>query len=146
MTATLEETQDELFMDNPGLFVEDPAGVEPELVEAPVEPTVAEPETASIVVPKALVQVIQLAPSGKEILSTCIDLAVFLAQKNISYGDSFTKPIGIFSKAEPLEQIKVRIDDKLNRISHGQHFGSEDDIKDLLGYLILYFVAKENNG
>jgi len=111
------------------------------------EPVVEEPEqeTASIVVPKELVQVIQMAPSGKEILSTCIDLAVFLSQKNISYGNSFLEPVKIFSKSDPLEQIKVRIDDKLNRLMHGESFDGDDDIKDLLGYLVLYFVAKGTN-
>src|SRR6187399_3175056 len=94
----------------------------------PYEPE-PEPETANIVVPKEIVTLIQTAPSGKEILSTCIDLAVFLSQKNISYGNSAIEPIRIFSSADNLEQIKVRIDDKLNRIMHDGGYQGDDDIK-----------------
>lgn len=101
-----------------------------------------EPEpTSNIVVPAHIVETIQQAPSGIDILSTAIDLAYFLAQKNIAYGDSALNPVRVFSKADPKEQILVRMDDKINRLMKGTEYVGDDDLKDLLGYLLLYFVA-----
>lgn len=104
---------------------------------------VPEEEYASIGVPKHLLEAINSAPSGVAILATCVDLAYFLAQKNISYGDSAINPVRVFSKAPPQEQILVRMDDKLNRLLKGVDYADEDTLKDLLGYLLLYFVAKD---
>ena len=56
------------------------------------------------------------APSGHKIIRECLDIAEMLIKKNISYGNSALDPIRIFSKADSKEQIRVRIDDKLNRI------------------------------
>lgn len=38
-----------------------------------------------------------------------------LLAKNAAYGNSALEPVRIFSKADPTEQIRVRIDDKLSR-------------------------------
>jgi hypothetical protein len=84
------------------------------------------------------------APSGGKILSSCIDIAQMLIEKNISYGDSALNPIRIFSVADSTEQLKVRIDDKLNRVKNNQGFAGDNDIDDLIGYLILYKIAKSN--
>lgn len=70
------------------------------------------------------------------------DLQNFLIEKNTAYGNSAIKPVRIFSKADPLEQINVRIDDKLSRLMKGTELPGDDDEKDLLGYLILKMVAK----
>ena len=75
------------------------------------------------------------------ITEVCSELNNFLLDKNEKYGDSAIDPVRILSKADPVEQIKVRIDDKLSRLAHGQD-GDEDVIKDLTGYLILLEVAK----
>ena len=80
------------------------------------------------------------APSARGILKACVDLAVFLMGKNLRYGDSALKPLRILSKANAVEQIKVRMDDKLSRMFRGQS-GGEDAIKDLVGYWILLQVA-----
>jgi hypothetical protein len=82
------------------------------------------------------------APSGKLILDACIDVAQMLIDKNISYGDSALNPIRIFSTTDAIEQLKVRIDDKLNRVKNNQGFAGDNDIDDLIGYLILYKIAK----
>lgn len=79
------------------------------------------------------------------IAETCDEIKNLLLGKNEKYGNSCIEPIHIFSKAEPLEQIRVRIDDKLNRI---MNMGTdaqldEDTVKDLIGYLILYRVAEK---
>ena len=68
-----------------------------------------------------------------------------LIEKNISYGDSALTPIRVFSKADNLEQIKVRIDDKLNRIVNSESYPGDNDIDDLIGYLILLKIAVDKN-
>jgi len=67
-----------------------------------------------------------------------------LLEKNRKYGNSALEPIRIFSKADSIEQIKVRIDDKLNRLLSGQMDEDEDVCLDLIGYLILLMIAKES--
>jgi hypothetical protein len=65
-----------------------------------------------------------------------------LLDKNRKYGNSALSPIRVFSKAEPLEQIAVRMDDKLSRIKSAQGDDLEDAKLDLIGYLILEAIAK----
>ena len=84
------------------------------------------------------------APSGYRIIRECLDIAEMLINKNISYGDSALSPIRIFSQADNQEQIKIRIDDKINRIKNGSGFAGDNDIDDLIGYLLLYKIAKSN--
>ncbi len=71
----------------------------------------------------------------------CAEMSDFLIEKNRRYGNSALEPCRIFSKADSLEQLRVRIDDKLNRIKTGT-VDNEDSVKDLTGYLILYMVAQ----
>lgn len=78
------------------------------------------------------------------IAQECDDLKVLLLLKNSSYGDSAIDPVRIFSKADPVEQIKVRLDDKLSRLARGSAAG-EDVEQDLLGYLILLRVARRKS-
>jgi hypothetical protein len=65
----------------------------------------------------------------------------FLIKKNKSYGDSALNPINVFSKTNSIEQIRMRIDDKINRLMQGHEFEDDDTIKDLTGYLLLLNVA-----
>jgi hypothetical protein len=67
-----------------------------------------------------------------------------LLAKNEAYGNSALDPLRIFSRAEPDELIRVRLDDKLSRIARGQAAG-EDVEADLLGYLILLRVWRGLN-
>lgn len=83
------------------------------------------------------------SPSGNKILKECYNLAEFLIQKNIAYGDSALKPIQIFSKTTAKEQIAIRIDDKLNRLTNGGEYPGDDTILDLIGYLVLYRIATD---
>lgn len=64
-----------------------------------------------------------------------------LLDKNRKYGNSALSPIRVFSKAEPLEQIAVRMDDKLSRIKSAQGDDLEDAKLDLIGYLVLEAIA-----
>ena len=66
----------------------------------------------------------------KEITDNIRDL---LIEKNKSYGDAALNPIRIFSKQDSEEQLKVRIDDKLSRLSRGSEYANEDTITDLIG-------------
>lgn len=75
------------------------------------------------------------------IREVCRELADFLIEKNNSYGDSAIEPIRIFSSAGPVEQIRVRMDDKLNRIINGKTYPGDNDLKDLVGYWVLEQVA-----
>jgi|TARA_R110000824_G_scaffold283693_5_gene472085 hypothetical protein len=68
-----------------------------------------------------------------------------LLLKNKQYGDSALAPIRVFSKADGQEQIKVRIDDKLNRLLQGDESieTDKDVIMDLIGYLILLLISMD---
>jgi hypothetical protein len=70
----------------------------------------------------------------------CNETAALLIAKNRAYGNSALDPVRIFSQADPQEQIRVRIDDKLSRIMRGSELG-EDTINDLIGYLIILKAA-----
>jgi len=69
-----------------------------------------------------------------------------LLQKNKEYGDSAINPVRIFSSVDSIEQINVRIDDKLSRIKNKKSKVIKEDTElDLIGYLILKRVAKAKN-
>ena len=72
-------------------------------------------------------------------------IADMLVEKNKKYGNSALAPKRIFSRADSTEQLKVRIDDKLSRISNQDENEDEDVIMDLLGYLILLKVATDDS-
>lgn len=78
----------------------------------------------------------------KRITEICDEVKTILLEKNRKYGDSALNPKRVFSKAPPIEQIKVRIDDKISRIMSAQDDDTEDAELDLIGYLILKRVAK----
>lgn len=77
------------------------------------------------------------APSGGMIVEEALEMAALLLKKNISYGNSAMEPVRVFSKADTVEQLLVRIDDKLSRIQRGGKYFDEDTIADLVGYLLL---------
>ena len=84
----------------------------------------------------------------KDIERTCEDIKDMLLRKNKSYGDSAIKPERIFSSGSSIEQLLVRIDDKLARIKRVgiNKVASEDTIRDLIGYMILLDMAMKRNG
>ena len=84
------------------------------------------------------------APAGVKIWKTCHEIAHMLIDKNISYGNSALEPARIFSTADSTEQLKVRIDDKLNRVKNNQGYAGDNDIDDLIGYVVLYKIAKSS--
>lgn len=77
-----------------------------------------------------------------QIAAVCDEIKAFLIAKNEAYGNSAAEPVRIFSRVDTLEQINVRIDDKLSRIARGKEYQGDDTEKDLCGYLILKMVIK----
>lgn len=71
------------------------------------------------------------------------EIAALLEEKNRKYGDSALNPSRIFARSDAVEQIKVRMDDKLNRIRNAQDDEDEDVVKDLIGYLIILRIAQK---
>ena len=86
----------------------------------------------------------QIPQTQVDIATVCDELKELLLEKNRKYGDSALNPVRIFSKASTLEQLKVRMDDKLSRLRNAQDDEDEDPTTDLIGYLILYKVALMN--
>ena len=84
-----------------------------------------------------------MTKTQEEISAVCNDIKELLLYKNKLYGDSALNPSRIFSKASAVEQILVRIDDKLNRIQKGAGLVGEDEdvIQDLIGYLVLLKIG-----
>lgn len=80
-----------------------------------------------------------------EIAWVCDGIKAMLIQKNKSYGDSALNPVRIFSKADNTEQLAIRIDDKLSRVARGHEYVGDNDIDDLIGYLILMKIARIRN-
>lgn len=75
----------------------------------------------------------------KKVGQEVIDL---LIEKNESYGDSALEPANIFANGDAVENLCARIDDKLMRIkTQGIRGYGEDNVKDLIGYLILLKIA-----
>lgn len=83
------------------------------------------------------------SPEAALISDMCDSVKSLLLEKNAKYGNSALEPTRIFSKANTVEQLLVRIDDKLNRIQKGAGLlaNDEDVVMDLIGYLVLLKVA-----
>lgn len=79
------------------------------------------------------------------IANECDKLKAMLLEKNNRYGNSAISPIRVFSQADNVSQILVRMDDKLSRIKNmtANNGDNEDAMMDLAGYIILYKVAKQ---
>ena len=84
-----------------------------------------------------------MSESETKISGVCDDIKELLIHKNRKYGNSALKPCRVFSKSSPVEQLLVRIDDKLNRIMQGAGLLADDEdvINDLIGYLVLLKIG-----
>ena len=69
-----------------------------------------------------------------------------LIEKNRKYGNAALDPVGVFSKADAIECIKIRLDDKLARMRSHQSDEDEDVELDTLGYLLLLRIARLRAG
>ena len=82
----------------------------------------------------------------EEDLDSVLDnIKILLLEKNASYGNSALEPINAFSKASSAESIRIRIDDKINRMIRGNMTieNEKDTIIDLMGYLVLLSIAED---
>lgn len=84
-----------------------------------------------------------LSPDGKQIAQVVLQLGVLLLNKNKAYGDSALNPISVFTdpRTPNTARLAIRIDDKLSRLARGTAAG-EDPVFDLMGYLVLYYIAR----
>ena len=84
-----------------------------------------------------------MSDSEMKISGVCDDIKELLIHKNRKYGNSALKPCRVFSKASAVEQLLVRIDDKLNRIMQGAGLLADDEdvVNDLIGYLVLLKIG-----
>ena len=83
------------------------------------------------------------------IKATIDEVQELLIRKNKQYGNSALEPRGIFSKGSAEDLIRVRIDDKLNRLIQGDDSieSDEDIVLDLIGYLVLLLISmRDLNG
>ena len=87
-----------------------------------------------------------LDSSARKINDKMLEITKMLQSKNDAYGDSALAPIRVFSKSDGQEQLKVRIDDKLNRLIQGNDSieSDKDVILDLVGYLVLLLIAMDD--
>ena len=90
-----------------------------------------------LIIMKNVEDLIAKARAGQDIFDQGMSIITMLLEKNISYGNSALNPVGIFSNNNAGEQLDVRIDDKLNRIKNGKGFVGDNDLDDLIGYLML---------
>ena len=71
-------------------------------------------------------------------------LADLLVEKNQSYGNAALDPVSIFSNASPVERLGARIDEKLARLARGHEYPGDDTVWDLMGSLVLFYLAKQD--
>lgn len=79
----------------------------------------------------------------RELRQVTEEIIAVLLEKNRKYGDAALNPIRVFSKQNSLEQINVRLDDKLSRMANRQNDEDEDVDLDILGYMLLKQIAKK---
>lgn len=87
-----------------------------------------------------------VSQTQQEIIDACDFIKALLLRKNVAYGDSALRPLRVFSRADNVEQIKVRIDDKISRLCRGHALPDEsleETADDLVGYLILLKIAAQ---
>jgi len=86
-----------------------------------------------------------VVPMEQRITRECDVVKSMLLLKNKCYGNSAAEPIRVFSTSDSLEQMRVRIDDKLSRIAKGTEYPGDDTILDLIGYLVLYRILSKGD-
>lgn len=91
-----------------------------------------------------LSKIIENMNTTDKIKNVCRSIMNVLLEKNARYGNSALEPSKVFSKLNSEEGIKIRLDDKINRVKNSNEL-RKNDIADLIGYLILLSVKKEWN-
>lgn len=82
-------------------------------------------------------------PTQSDIARFGLALTQLLLIKNKKYGNSAAEPVAVFSRLDAFDRLKVRMDDKLSRLSRGDNDAdNEDAFVDLAGYLLLTLVVR----
>ncbi len=84
-----------------------------------------------------------MTDTQEKIAAVFDSLRELVLEKNRRYGDSALSPKQVFSKIDPSEAIKIRIDDKLSRIRNSHGVIRKNDVADLIGYLALLSVSQD---
>ena len=79
--------------------------------------------------------------SADKLIAVCDGMKALLLEKNARYGDSAIHPLQVFSRLNPSEGIRIRLDDKLSRVKNGEKL-RKNDVADLIGYLALLCAAE----
>lgn len=95
--------------------------------------------------PMATKKASALSETQRQIAEECDFVREFLLEKNRAYGNSALEPVRVFSRASNVEQLLVRIDDKLSRLARGSEAGEDVEL-DLIGYLVLLRIARRREG
>ena len=104
--------------------------------------SVSKGETKVLTPSKESSRVLSLEETNKAIADEIIQFTKELVQKNKDYNNSLHRP-NIFGQ-EPIEGLKARMSDKLNRIlSKGLDDKTEDSMRDLFGYYIHYCIMRK---
>jgi len=82
--------------------------------------------------------------TAERIRTKCTEIADMLVAKNKAYGNSALEPVRVFARGEAEDLIRVRLDDKLSRIRNSPAAFGEDPVLDLVGYLVLLLIARED--
>lgn len=80
--------------------------------------------------------------TGRRIAQVFDSLKDLVLEKNRRYGDSALTPRRVFSRLDAAEGVKVRIDDKISRITNNDGEPRKNDVADLMGYLALLAVSR----
>lgn len=85
-----------------------------------------------------------LTDTQNKIKNLCDKISEILIYKNKMYGNSILEPKQIFYKGGYVDNILMRLDDKVGRIANttGGNPIRVNDIVDIIGYLILLLIAK----
>lgn len=79
--------------------------------------------------------------TSDKIKATFDSMRDLVLEKNKRYGDSALSPLGCFSKLDGEQGIRIRLDDKLKRISNSEEL-RKNDVSDVMGYLALLCVSR----
>ncbi len=85
-----------------------------------------------------------MKPTTERISTKCHEIEELLVAKNRAYGDSALNPLGIFASGDAEASICARIDDKLARVKHSPGAFGENEVTDLIGYLVLLLLVRKD--
>ncbi len=81
----------------------------------------------------------------RQIAEKVVDIGAMLLAKNQAYGNSALEPVSVFARdVSTMQRLGVRLDDKVSRLQRGHEYADEDTLLDIVGYLVLMLIARDN--